>query len=71
MPRHFEAEGRAAGLPKGRALELLQDTADRLGPALERALLAVGDQVPAAVSEPITSDAIQRAGQMRDLLSPI
>ena len=44
---------------------------DRLGPALERALLAVGDQVPAAVSEPITSDAMLRAAQMRDLLSPI
>ncbi|MBE0455803.1 MAG: HipA domain-containing protein, partial [Roseovarius sp.] len=36
VPRHFEAEGRAAGLPKGRALELLQDMADRLGPALDR-----------------------------------
>ena len=71
VPRHFEAEGRAAGLPKGRALELLQDMTDRLGPALERTLLAVGDQVPAAVSEPIASDATQRAAQMRDLLSPI
>lgn len=68
VPRHFEAEGRAAGLPKGRALELLQDMVDRLGPALERTHLAVGEQVPAAVSEPIASDAIQRAGQMRDLL---
>jgi serine/threonine-protein kinase HipA len=68
VPRHFEAEGRAAGLPKGRALELLQDTTDRLGTALERTLLAVGDQVPAAVSEPIASDAMQRAAQMQDLL---
>ncbi len=71
VPRHFEAEGRAAGLPKGRALELLRDMADRLGPALERTLLAVGDQVPVAVSEPIASDAMQRAALMRDLLSPI
>tara|TARA_Y100001933_G_scaffold265132_1_gene335634 strand:- start:9053 stop:9640 length:588 start_codon:yes stop_codon:yes gene_type:complete len=66
-----EDEGRAAGLPKGSALEQLRDMVDRLGPALERALLAVGDQVPAAVSEPITSDAMLRAAQMRDLLSPI
>lgn len=68
VPRHFEAEGRAAGLPKGRALELLQDLTDRLGPALERTLIAVGDQVPAAVSEPIASDAMQRAAQVRDLI---
>ncbi|MDO9639125.1 MAG: HipA domain-containing protein [Pseudotabrizicola sp.] len=68
VPRHFEAEGRAAGLPKGRALELLQDMTDRLGPALERALLAVGDHVPVAVSEPIATDAMQRAAQMKDLL---
>jgi serine/threonine-protein kinase HipA len=68
VPRHFESEGRTAGLPKGRALELLQDMTDRLGPALERTLLTVGDQVPAAVSEPIASDAIQRTEQMRNLL---
>lgn len=68
VPRHFEAEGRAAGLPKGRALELLQDMSDRLGPALARSLLAVGDQVPEAVSEPIATDAMQRAAQMKDLL---
>lgn len=68
VPRHFEAEGRAAGLPKGRALELLQDMADRLGPALDRAQLAVGDQVPEAVSESIASDAMQRAAQMQHLL---
>lgn len=68
VPRHFEAEGRAAGLPKGRALELLQDMTDRLGPALERALLAVGDQVPTEVSEPIANDATQQAAQMRDPL---
>lgn len=59
VPRHFEAEGRAALLPKGRALELLRDMTDRLGPALERPLKAVGDQVPAAISEPVASDATQ------------
>ncbi len=68
VPRHFEAEGRAAGLPKGRALELLQDMADRLVPALERTLKAVGDQVPTAVSDPIASDALQRAVQVRGLI---
>lgn len=68
VPRHFEAEGRAAGVPKGRALELLQDMADRLGPALERALVAVGPQVPQAVSGPIAADATQRAVQVRALI---
>ena len=68
VPRHFEAEGRAAGLPKGRALELLHDMTERLGPALDRALLAVGDQVPEAVSGPIAADAMQRAAQMKELL---
>lgn len=68
VPRHIEAEGRAAGLPKGRALELLQDMMDRLGPALDRALLAVGDQVPEAISGPIAADAMQRAAQMKELL---
>jgi serine/threonine-protein kinase HipA len=68
VPRHFEAEGRAAGLPKGRALELLQDMAARLGPALERAILAVGDHVPQAVSDPIATDAMQRAVQVRELI---
>jgi serine/threonine-protein kinase HipA len=68
VPRHFEAEGRAAGLPKGRTLELLENMADRLGPALERTLLAVGDQVPQAVSDPIAANSIQRAAQVRELL---
>lgn len=68
VPRHFEAEGRAAGLPKGRALELLQDMTDRLGTALERTLLAVGAQVPQAVSDPIATDAMQRAAQVRSLV---
>jgi serine/threonine-protein kinase HipA len=68
VPRHFEAEGRAAGLPKGRALELLQDMVDRLGAAVERTQLAVGTQVQSAVSEPIASDGIQRAVQVRALI---
>ena len=68
VPRHFEAEGRAAGLPKGRVLELLQDITARLGPALERAMLAVDDQVPQSVSEPIATDAMQRAAQVIELI---
>lgn len=68
VPRNFESEGRAAGLPRGRALELLQDMTDRLGPALDRALLAVGDQVPEAISGPTAADAMQRAAQMKELL---
>jgi serine/threonine-protein kinase HipA len=68
VPRHIEAEGRAAGLPKGRALELLQDMTDQLGPALDRSLLAVGDLVPEAVSGPIAADAMRRAAQMKELL---
>lgn len=68
VPRHFEAEGRAAGLPKGRVLELLQDITARLGPALERAMLVVDDQVPQSVSEPIATDAMQRAAQVSELI---
>jgi len=68
VPRHFEAEGHDAGLPKGRALELLQDITDRLGLALDRTLLAVGTQVPRTVSDPIASDAMQRAAQVRALI---
>lgn len=68
VPRNFEAEGRGAGLPKGPALELLHDMTDRLGSALDRALLASGDQVPEVVSEPIATDAMQRADQMNELL---
>ena len=64
VPRHFEAEGRAVGLPKGRVLELLQDITARLGPALERAMLALDYQVPRSVSEPIATDAMQRAAQV-------
>lgn len=68
MPLHFEAEGRAAGLSRGRAPELLQDMMDRLGPALDRALLAVGDQVPETVSGLIATDAMQRNAQTNELL---
>ncbi len=46
---------------------MLQDMTDRLGPALERTLLAVGDQVPAALSAQIARDAMQRATQMQAL----
>lgn len=67
-PRHFEAEGRSGGLPRGRALELLAEMADRPGPALERSKLDLTDQVPDAVSAAITSDSMQRAEQVRKLL---
>ncbi|WP_199489471.1 hypothetical protein [Pseudotabrizicola alkalilacus] len=49
-------------------MELLQDMTDRLGPALDRALLAVGYQVREAISGPIAADAMQRAAQMMELL---
>lgn len=68
VPRHFEAEGKASGLPRNRALELLTEMADRLGPALERTKLELKDQVPATVSEPIMDDSMQRAEQIRQLL---
>lgn len=68
VPRHFEAEGKASGLPRNRALELLADMAARLGPALERTKLGTQDEVPGAVSEPIASDSLDRAGQVRKLL---
>lgn len=67
-PRHFETEGRASGLPRGRALELLQDMADRLGPAIERTRTALRNQVPHTVSDPISTDAMQRGQQVRDML---
>jgi serine/threonine-protein kinase HipA len=68
VPRHFEAEGRSSGLPKNRALDLLAETADRLGPALERTRLGLADQVPGIVSDPITTDSSQRADQIRKML---
>lgn len=68
VPRHFEAEGRACGLPKDRALDLLADMALRLDAALHRTGAALGDQVPDAVKAPIIRDALQRADMMRTLL---
>lgn len=68
VPRHFEAEGRAGGLPKNRALELLADMAGRLGAAIERTSLALTGQVPDSVSDPIASDSAQRATQVQKLL---
>jgi serine/threonine-protein kinase HipA len=68
VPRHFEAEGKASGLPRNRALELLSDMADGLGPALERTKLSLGDQVPGSVSDPIIMDSMQRADQVRKVL---
>jgi len=69
VPRHFEAEGGAGGLPKNRALELLADLAGRLGPAIECTSLALTGQVPGSVSEPIAADSAQRANQVQKLLS--
>lgn len=66
--RHFEAEGKASGLPRNRALELLAEMADRLGPALERTRLGLANQVPDAVRAPIMADSLQRAEQVRKLL---
>ena len=68
VPRHFEAEGRSSGLSRNRALDLLVEMAGHLGPALERTKFGLTDQVPGAVSEPITSDSMQRAEQVRKLL---
>jgi serine/threonine-protein kinase HipA len=68
VPRHFEAEGKAGGLPRNRALELLAEMADRLGPALERTKLGLKDKVPDTVSDPIMADSAQRAEQVRKLL---
>lgn len=68
VPRHFEAEGKACGLPKNRALELLSDMADGLGPALERTKLSLGDQVPGSVIDPIIMDSMERADQVRKVL---
>lgn len=68
VPRHFEAEGKASGLPRGRALDFLLDMAERLSPALERTTLALTELVPRGVIDPITSDSVQRAEQIRKLL---
>jgi len=68
VPRHYEAEARAAGLPKGRALELLYGMAERLDAALDRTRLKLGKLVPDTVSDPIESEAMERATQVRQLL---
>ncbi len=68
VPRHFEAEGRAGGLPKNRAIELLAEMADRLGPAIERTRHGLGDKVPGSVCDPIEADSTQRAAQIRQML---
>jgi len=54
--------------PRNRALELLSDMVDGLGPALERTKLSQGDQVPGSVSDPIITDSMQRADQIRKVL---
>lgn len=68
VPRHFEAEGKASGWPKHRALELLDEMTRLLAPALERTRLALTEQVPESVSAPISTDAAQRTEQVRELL---
>lgn len=68
VPRHFEAEGKASGLPKHRALELLDEMTGLLGAALERTRLALTEQVPESVTAPISTDAAQRAEQVQELL---
>lgn len=68
VPRHFEAEGRACGLPRGRALDLLGDMAERIGPAFARTRCALEDQVPGSVSDPIETDAMERAAQVKAML---
>jgi serine/threonine-protein kinase HipA len=68
VPRHFESEGRAGGLPKNRSLELLSEMVERLGSALERTKHALGNQVPYSVSDPIENDALQRASQVQEML---
>lgn len=68
VPRHFENEGRASGLPKNRALELLSDMANRLGPAMEKTAKQLSYQVPQSVAEPIALDASVRISQIKELL---
>lgn len=68
VPRHFEAEGRASGLPKGRSLELLDDMAARLEGALARTQARLDGQIPDDVAETISSDARARAEQVRDII---
>lgn len=68
VPRHFEAEGKACGLPRERAIDLLSDMVERIGPALARTRLALEGQIPASVSDPIEADARDRAAQVKSML---
>lgn len=68
VPRHFEAEGKACGLPSGMAMTLLADMVARLEPALRRTYDKLGKLVPEAVSQSIRDDSVQRAKQVRELL---
>lgn len=68
VPRHFEAEGRACGLPRGRAVELLGEMIQHLGPAIAGARIALEGQVPASVSDPIETDAMARAAQIAAII---
>lgn len=68
VPRHFEAEGKSCGLPRNRALNLLAEMAERLGPAVARTTLALGKRVSESVSDPIATDSGQRAEHIRKLL---
>lgn len=68
VPRHFEAEGRACGLPRGRAVELLGEMIQHLGPAFAGARIALEGQVPASVSDPIETDAMARAAQIAAII---
>ncbi|WP_140846739.1 HipA domain-containing protein [Paracoccus sp. FO-3] len=68
VPRHFESEGRASGLPANRPLELLSDMIERLGPSIERTRDKLRDKVPLSVVEPIALDANERADQAKALL---
>ncbi|MGZ2260226.1 HipA domain-containing protein (plasmid) [Roseobacter sp. A03A-229] len=66
--RNFENEGRASGLPKGRATELLGDMVVVLPDALARTRAMLGQTVPDSVQDPITSDALARIAVLRELL---
>ena len=68
VPRHFENEGRASGLPKHRALDLLSDMAASLGPAIDATIKHLNDQVPQSVAQPIARDAAERINQIHNLL---
>lgn len=70
VPRHFEAEGQASGLPKGRATALLAEMAEQLQASIERTIeISRGDHIPASVIEPISEDASNRARNVLKLLA--